>query len=88
MGKTVKLAAKSLRDCTRENSAKVEQGDSTIRACSSLHGSVLIPTADISGINVQPHDDGVDGVKLADTIRQVIARKHGASVSDDGGRSG
>ncbi|WP_133154663.1 ABC transporter permease, partial [Vibrio splendidus] len=70
--------------CTEKNSAKVEQGD-------SINYSSFVPfstwqrfniNGDISGINVQPHH-GVDRVKLADTIRQVIARKHGASVSDE-----
>lgn len=37
---------------------------------------------EIGGINVQPQAD-VDREALAKTIRQVIARKHGASVSDE-----
>ena len=74
----------ALYDQIEKNSAKVEQGD-------SINYSSFVPfstwqrfniNGDISGINVQPHD-GVDRVKLADTIRQVIARKHGASVSDE-----
>ncbi len=67
-----------------KNSAQIEQGD-LINYCS------FVPLAtwkrfhvngEIGGINVQPQAD-VDREALAKTIRQVIARKHGASVSDE-----
>ena len=86
VGKTVKIGSQEFTviGVLEKNSAKVEQGD-------SINYSSFVPfstwqrfniNGDISGINVQPHND-VDRVKLADTIRQVIARKHGASVSDE-----
>ncbi len=67
-----------------KNSAQIEQGD-------LINYSSFVPFAtwkrfhvngEIGGINVQPQAD-VDREALAKTIRQVIARKHGASVSDE-----
>ncbi|HCG8163375.1 ABC transporter permease [Vibrio parahaemolyticus] len=67
-----------------KNSAQIEQGD-------LINYSSFVPLAtwkrfhvngEIGGINVQPQTD-VDREALAKTIRQVIARKHGASVSDE-----
>ncbi|WP_229624202.1 ABC transporter permease [Vibrio parahaemolyticus] len=67
-----------------KNSAQIEQGD-------LINYSNFVPLAtwkrfhvngEIGGINVQPQAD-VDREALAKTIRQVIARKHGASVSDE-----
>ncbi|RPB39471.1 peptide ABC transporter permease [Vibrio diabolicus] len=67
-----------------KNSAQIELGD-------LINYSSFVPLAtwkrfhvngEISGINVQPQAD-VDREALAKTIRQVIARKHGASVSDE-----
>ncbi|HHG3243048.1 TPA: ABC transporter permease [Vibrio parahaemolyticus] len=67
-----------------KNSAQIEQGD-------LINYSSFVPLAtwkrfhvngEIAGINVQPQAD-VDREALAKTIRQVIARKHGASVSDE-----
>ncbi|MCR9847122.1 ABC transporter permease [Vibrio antiquarius] len=67
-----------------KNSAQIELGD-------LINYSCFVPLAtwkrfhvngEISGINVQPQAD-VDREALAKTIRQVIARKHGASVSDE-----
>ncbi|EHH1031297.1 TPA: ABC transporter permease [Vibrio parahaemolyticus] len=67
-----------------KNSAQIEQGD-------LINYSSFVPLAtwkrfhvngEIGGINVQPQAD-VDREALAKTIRQVIARKHGASVSDE-----
>ncbi|NNN80474.1 ABC transporter permease [Vibrio sp. 11-4(1)] len=67
-----------------KNSAQIEQGD-------LINYSSFVPLAtwkrfhvngEIGGINVQPQAD-VDREVLAKTIRQVIARKHGASVSDE-----
>ncbi|EGR1548013.1 peptide ABC transporter permease [Vibrio parahaemolyticus] len=67
-----------------KNSAQIEQGD-------LINYSSFVPLAtwkrfhvngEIGGINVQPQAD-VDRKALAKTIRQVIARKHGASVSDE-----
>ncbi|EJS2608465.1 ABC transporter permease [Vibrio alginolyticus] len=66
------------------NSAQIELGD-------LINYSSFVPLAtwkrfhvngEIGGINVQPQAD-VDREALAKTIRQVIARKHGASVSDE-----
>ncbi|WP_085343521.1 ABC transporter permease [Vibrio sp. ArtGut-C1] len=67
-----------------KNSAQIELGD-------LINYSSFVPLAtwkrfhvngEISGINVQPQAD-VDREALAKTIRQVIARKHGAGVSDE-----
>lgn len=67
-----------------KNSARIELGD-------LINYSSFVPLAtwkrfhvngEIGGINVQPQAD-VDREALAKTIRQVIARKHGASVSDE-----
>ncbi|HCE3714431.1 ABC transporter permease [Vibrio parahaemolyticus] len=67
-----------------KNSAQIEQGD-------LINYSSFVPLAtwkrfhvngEIGGINVQPQAD-VDREALAKTVRQVIARKHGASVSDE-----
>ncbi|HCK0627513.1 TPA: ABC transporter permease [Vibrio parahaemolyticus] len=67
-----------------KNSAQIEQGD-------LINYSSFVPLAtwkrfhvngEIGGINVQPQAD-VDREALAKTIRQVIARKYGASVSDE-----
>ncbi|EMN7139285.1 ABC transporter permease [Vibrio parahaemolyticus] len=67
-----------------KNSAQIEQGD-------LINYSSFVPLAtwkrfhvngEIAGINVQPQAD-VDREALAKTIRQVIARKHGANVSDE-----
>ncbi|EHR6779564.1 ABC transporter permease [Vibrio parahaemolyticus] len=67
-----------------KNSAQIEQGD-------LINYSSFVPLAtwkrfhvngEIGGINVQPQAD-VDREALAKTIRQVIARKHGASFSDE-----
>ncbi|MGR2665652.1 ABC transporter permease [Vibrio campbellii] len=68
----------------KKNSAEVEQGD-------QINYASFVPLAtwqrfhtngDIGGINVEPQAHA-DREKLAKTIRQVIARKHGASVSDE-----
>ncbi|HCH4194898.1 TPA: ABC transporter permease [Vibrio parahaemolyticus] len=67
-----------------KNSAQIELGD-------LINYSSFVPLAtwkrfhvngEIGGINVQPQAD-VDREALAKTIRQVIARKHGASVRDE-----
>ncbi|EMD80135.1 ABC-type antimicrobial peptide transport system, permease component [Vibrio diabolicus E0666] len=67
-----------------KNSAQIELGE-------LINYSSFVPLAtwkrfhvngEIGGINVQPQAD-VDREALAKTIRQVIARKHGASVSDE-----
>ncbi|EHV5546751.1 ABC transporter permease [Vibrio parahaemolyticus] len=67
-----------------KNSAQIELGN-------LINYSSFVPLAtwkrfhvngEIGGINVQPQAD-VDREALAKTIRQVIARKHGASVSDE-----
>ncbi|KGT34344.1 peptide ABC transporter permease, partial [Vibrio parahaemolyticus] len=64
-----------------KNSAQIELGD-------LINYSSFVPLAtwtrfhvngEIGGINVQPQAD-VDREALAKTIRQVIARRHGASV--------
>ncbi|EJA7339029.1 TPA: ABC transporter permease [Vibrio parahaemolyticus] len=67
-----------------KNSAQIELGD-------LINYSSFVPLAtwkrfhvngEIGGINVQPQAD-VDREALAKTIRQVIARRYGASVSDE-----
>ncbi|WP_241572292.1 ABC transporter permease [Vibrio parahaemolyticus] len=67
-----------------KNSAQIELGD-------LINYSSFVPLAtwkrfhvngEIGGINVQPQAN-VDREALAKTIRQVIARRHGASVSDE-----
>ncbi|MFH4803453.1 ABC transporter permease [Vibrio diabolicus] len=67
-----------------KNSAQIELGD-------LINYSSFVPLAtwkrfhvngEIGGINVQPQAN-VDREALAKTVRQVIARKHGASVSDE-----
>ncbi|WP_346337959.1 ABC transporter permease [Vibrio parahaemolyticus] len=86
VGKKVKIGNEefSVVGVLEKNSAQIEQGD-------LINYSSFVPLAtwkrfhvngEIGGINVQPQAD-VDREALAKTIRQVIARKHGASVSDE-----
>ncbi|HCE3217674.1 TPA: ABC transporter permease [Vibrio parahaemolyticus] len=86
VGKKVKIGNEEFTvvGVLEKNSAQIEQGDLT-------NYSSFVPLAtwkrfhvngEIGGINVQPQAD-VDREALAKTIRQVIARKHGASVSDE-----
>jgi putative ABC transport system permease protein len=85
VGEKVKIGSEEFTvvGVLEKNSADIEQGD-------PINYSTFVPlstwqrfhtSGDIAGINVQPKS-GVDRVKLAKTIRQVIARKHGASVTD------
>ncbi|MCG9597983.1 ABC transporter permease [Vibrio sp. Isolate25] len=85
VGEKVKIGSEEFTvvGVLKKNSADIEQGD-PINYSSFVPLSTwqrFHPNGDIGGINVQPRS-GVDRVKLADTIRQVIARKHGASVAD------
>lgn len=67
----------------KKNSANIEQGD-PIDYSSFVPLSTWMryhPDGDILGINVEPYQWAVR-TKLADTIRQVLSRKHGASVED------
>ena len=86
VGKKVKIGNEEfiVVGVLEKNSAQIELGD-------LINYSSFVPLAtwkrfhfngEIGGINVQPQAD-VDREALAKTIRQVIARKHGASVSDE-----
>ncbi|EJC6761771.1 ABC transporter permease [Vibrio parahaemolyticus] len=86
VGKKVKIGNEEFTvvGVLEKNSAQIEQGD-------LINYSSFVPLAtwkrfhvngEIGGINVQPQAD-VDREALAKTIRQVIVRKHGASVSDE-----
>lgn len=86
VGKKVKIGNEEFTvvGVLEKNSAQIELGD-------LINYSSFVPLAtwkrfhvngEIGGINVQPQAD-VDREALAKTIRQVIARKYGASVSDE-----
>ncbi|MBT0029489.1 ABC transporter permease [Vibrio alginolyticus] len=86
VGKKVKIGNEEFTvvGVLEKNSAQIELRD-------LINYSSFVPLAtwkrfhvngEIGGINVQPQAD-VDREALAKTIRQVIARKHGASVSDE-----
>ncbi|HCH1540369.1 TPA: ABC transporter permease [Vibrio parahaemolyticus] len=86
VGKKVKIGNEEFTvvGVLEKNSAQIELGD-------LINYSSFVPLAtwkrfhvngEIGGINVQPQAD-VDREALAKTIRQVIASKHGASVSDE-----
>ncbi|EKA7374202.1 ABC transporter permease [Vibrio parahaemolyticus] len=86
VGKKVKIGNEEFTvvGVLEKNSAQIELGD-------LINYSSFVPLAtwkrfhvngEIGGINVQPQAD-VDREALAKTIRQLIARKHGASVSDE-----
>lgn len=86
VGKKVKIGNEEFTvvGVLEKNSSQIELGD-------LINYSSFVPLAtwkrfhvngEIGGINVQPQAD-VDREALAKTIRQVIARKHGASVSDE-----
>ncbi|ODW27408.1 ABC transporter permease [Vibrio parahaemolyticus] len=86
VGKKVKIGNEEFTvvGVLEKNSAQIELGD-------LINYSSFVPLAtwkrfhvngEIGGINVQPQAD-VDREALAKTFRQVIARKHGASVSDE-----
>ncbi|EKK9972564.1 ABC transporter permease [Vibrio parahaemolyticus] len=86
VGKKVKIGNEEFTvvGVLEKNSAQIELGD-------LINYSSFVPLAtwkrfhvngEIGGINVQSQAD-VDREALAKTIRQVIARKHGASVSDE-----
>ncbi|EKO3846641.1 ABC transporter permease [Vibrio harveyi] len=86
VGKKVKIGSEEFTvvGVLAKNSGRVEQGD-------DINYSSFVPlttwqrfhaNGDIGGINVEPKSE-TDRKRLAETIRQVIARKHGASVSDE-----
>ncbi|ARO98977.1 Macrolide export ATP-binding/permease protein MacB [Vibrio alginolyticus] len=86
VGKKVKIGNEEFTvvGVLEKNSAQIELGD-------LINYSSFVPLAtwkrfhvngEIGGINVQPQAN-VDREALAKTIRQVIARKHGASISDE-----
>ncbi|WP_261886379.1 ABC transporter permease [Vibrio pomeroyi] len=86
VGKKVKIGNEEFTviGVLKKNSAEIEQGD-------QINYASFVPLAtwqrfhtngDIGGINVEPQAHA-DREKLAKTIRQVISRKHGASVSDE-----
>ncbi|MFH4814806.1 ABC transporter permease [Vibrio alginolyticus] len=86
VGKKVKIGNEEFTvvGVLEKNSAQIELGD-------LINYSSFVPlvtwkrfhvNGEIGGINVQPQAN-VDREALAKTIRQVIARKHGASVSDE-----
>ncbi|HAT7740985.1 TPA: FtsX-like permease family protein [Vibrio vulnificus] len=86
VGQKVKIASEEFTviGVLKKNSAEIEQGD-------LINYSSFVPLAtwkrfhangEIGGINVEPQTDA-NRIQLAQTIRQVIARKYGASVSDE-----
>ncbi|MDC5821341.1 ABC transporter permease [Vibrio europaeus] len=86
VGKKVKIGSEEFTvvGVLKKNSAEIEQGD-------QINYSSFVPLAtwqrfhangEIAGINVEPKANA-DRKALAKTIRQVIARKHGASVNDE-----
>lgn len=86
VGEKVKIGSEEFTviGVLKKNSAEIEQGD-------QINYVSFVPLAtwqrfhtngDIGGINVEPQAHA-DREKLAKTIRQVISRKHGASVSDE-----
>ncbi|MHA2715901.1 ABC transporter permease [Vibrio owensii] len=86
VGEKVKIGSEEFTviGVLKKSSAEIEQGD-------QINYSSFVPLAtwqrfhtngDIGGINVEPQAN-TDRKKLAETIRQVIARKYGASVSDE-----
>ncbi|MFM2644048.1 ABC transporter permease [Vibrio chagasii] len=86
VGEKVKIGSEEFTviGVLKKNSAEIEQGD-------QINYASFVPLAtwqrfhnngDIGGINVEPQAHA-DREKLAKTIRQVVARKHGASVSDE-----
>ncbi|HIF9275954.1 ABC transporter permease [Photobacterium damselae] len=86
VGKKVKIGSEEFTviGVLKKSSAEIEQDD-------QINYSSFVPLAtwqrfhvngDISGINVEPQAN-TDRKKLAESIRQVITRKHGASVSDE-----
>ncbi|MGR5445563.1 ABC transporter permease [Vibrio jasicida] len=86
VGKKVKIGSEEFTviGVLKKNSAEIEQSD-------QINYASFVPLAtwqrfhtngDIGGINVEPNANA-DREKLAETIRQVVARKHGASVSDE-----
>ncbi|HFQ5329451.1 TPA: ABC transporter permease [Vibrio vulnificus] len=86
VGQKVKIGSEEFTviGVLKKNSAEIEQGD-------LINYSSFVPLAtwkrfhangEIGGINVEPQTDA-NRIQLAKTIRQVIARKHGASVSDE-----
>ncbi|HDY7663004.1 TPA: ABC transporter permease [Vibrio vulnificus] len=86
VGQKVKIGSEEFTviGVLKKNSAEIEQGD-------LINYSSFVPLAtwkrfhangEIGGINVEPQTDA-NRIQLAQTIRKVIARKHGASVSDE-----
>ncbi|HAS6191064.1 TPA: FtsX-like permease family protein [Vibrio vulnificus] len=86
VGQKVKIGSEEFTviGVLKKNSAEIEQGD-------LINYSSFVPLAtwkrfhangEIGGINVEPQTDA-NRIQLAQTIRQVIARKYGASVSDE-----
>ncbi|HAS6387714.1 TPA: FtsX-like permease family protein [Vibrio vulnificus] len=86
VGQKVKIGSEEFTviGVLKKNSAEIEQGD-------LINYSSFVPLAtwkrfhangEIGGINVEPQTD-TNRIQLAQSIRQVIARKHGASVSDE-----
>ncbi len=86
VGQKVKIGSEEFTviGVLKKNSAEIEQGD-------LINYSSFVPLAtwkrfhangEIGGINVEPQAHA-NRIQLAQTIRQVIARKHGASVSDE-----
>ena len=85
VGKTLKLGEEEfvVIGVLKKSSASVEQGY-------PVDDVAFVPfetwrrfhsTGDISAINIEPIP-GIDRVRLLDTLRQVIARKYGASPND------
>ncbi|CCO48630.1 Putative ABC transporter, permease component [Vibrio nigripulchritudo SOn1] len=86
VGKTVKVGARTFTvvGVLAKNSANVERGDSInyaafvpLNTWKRFH-----PNEPVQAINVQPKKSA-DRVQLASVIRQVLVRKHGASLLDE-----
>ncbi|TFH92551.1 ABC transporter permease [Vibrio ouci] len=87
IGKTIKLGSEEFTviGVFKKSSAWIERGYQSIDESSFVPLTTwqrFHANGDINGINVEPQVN-TDRKKLAKTIRQVITRKHGASVRDN-----
>ncbi|WP_150142671.1 ABC transporter permease [Candidatus Enterovibrio escicola] len=85
VGKVVKIGSEEFTvvGVLAENSSWIEESDQ-INSASFVPMATwkrFYPNGDIGAINIQP-EAGIDRIKLAKMLRQVIARKHGADVTD------
>ncbi|WP_104399454.1 ABC transporter permease [Vibrio penaeicida] len=86
VGKTVKVGSQTFTvvGVLAKNSARIEQGNSIDYASFVPLASWkrFHPHEPVRAINVQPKKS-VDRVQLASVIRQILIRKHGASLQDE-----